>query len=238
MRLPALAIAAALACGIALGLHPIVAAHASSVPLLSACFLCGFVLIVTGLVLTRIDLLFPAGAVSLVSWSLLGFLGACVAEQPLPPDHVTALLAQGRLSLQTPLRWHGYLRDEPAKLPWGSGLEVDLAGVEFAGSFVPAHSGLRVSYIPKGDESPLPELHAGDEVAVLTEARLPQVFRDEGAFDRRAYLAQQGIDLVATLRSPSLIERVGISRGSMSTRLARARKLLREEIDQIGRAHV
>jgi hypothetical protein len=51
-------------------------------------------------------------------------------------------------------------------------------------------------------------LHAGDEVSVLPEARQPQVFRDEGAFDRRAYLALQNIDLVATLRAPELIERV------------------------------
>ncbi|HET7149941.1 MAG TPA: DNA internalization-related competence protein ComEC/Rec2 [Candidatus Acidoferrum sp.] len=233
MRLPALAIAAAFACGIALGLHPIVAAHASSVLLLSACFLCGLVFIVSGFALTRAGLLFSAGAVSLLSWSLLGFLGACVAEQPLPPNHVKSLLAQSRLALQTPLRWHGYLRDEPAKLPWGYGIEVNLAGVEFEGSFVPAHGGLRVSYTPKGEEAPLPELHAGDEVAVLTEARLPQVFRDEGAFDRRAYLAQQGIDLVATLRSPSLIERAGTSRETVSTRLARARRLLREEIDRL-----
>ena len=233
MRLPALAIAAAFACGIALGLHPAVAAHASSVLLLSVCFLCGLVFILAGFALARIGLLFPAGAVSLLSWSLLGFLGACVAEQPLPPNHVTSLLAQGRLSLQTPLRWHGYLRDEPAKLPWGAGIEVDLAGVEFEGSFVPARGGLRVSYTPQAEDAPLPEFHAGDEVAVLTEARLPQVFRDEGAFDRRAYLAQQGIDLVATLRSPVLIERVGDSRETVSTRLARARRVLREEIDRL-----
>ena len=43
-----------------------------------------------------------------------------------------------------------------------------------------------------------PELHAGDEVAVLAEAKRPQVFKDEGAFDRRAYLSQQNIDIVAT----------------------------------------
>jgi predicted membrane metal-binding protein len=51
-------------------------------------------------------------------------------------------------------------------------------------------------------------------VTVLAQGRRPQVFRDEGAFDRRAYLATQGIDLVATLRSPDLIE--GLSAAPLS----------------------
>jgi len=57
-----------------------------------------------------------------LSWELLGFLGAWVAEQPRPVNHVTSLLEQKPLSLESPLRWHGRLRDEPAKLPWGYGL--------------------------------------------------------------------------------------------------------------------
>jgi len=60
-------------------------------------------------------------------------------------------------------------------------------------------------------------------VAVLTEAKRPQVFRDEGAFDRRAYLAQQNIDLVATLRAAKLIERIGLPSPTIGTLLAKAR---------------
>lgn len=68
-------------------------------------------------------------------------------------------------------------------------------------------------------------------MAVLTEAKRPQVFRDEGAFDRRAYLSQQSIDLVATLRAPELIERIASPNPSAGTVLARARRRLRDEID-------
>jgi hypothetical protein len=93
-----------------------------------------------GILLVRFNRLFPALAASLLSWVLLGFLGACIAEQSLSADH---------------------LRDAPAPIPWGTGYGIELSGVEF-----------------------------------------------EGAFDRRAYLAQQNIDLVATLRAPELIERV------------------------------
>lgn len=233
MKLPAVAIAAAFACGIALGLHPALVPHVTSVFFLATCFAASLLLIIAGLVLARMDNLFPAATISLLSWALLGFLGACVAEQPLPANHVTSLLEQGRLSLPSPLRWHGHLRDEPAKLPWGYGLEIDLSGVEFEGAALPVQGGLRVSFTPHREEAPLSELHAGDEVSVLTEAKLPQVFRDEGAFDRRAYLAQQNIDLVATLRSPELIERLGASTGGVSARLARTRGLLREEIDNL-----
>ncbi|HEX4542696.1 MAG TPA: ComEC family competence protein, partial [Candidatus Acidoferrum sp.] len=233
MRLPAVAIAAAFACGIALGLHPEVVRNASSVHLLSAGFVATFAFILIGIVLARFERLFPAAVISLLSWTLLGFLGACVAEQPLPANHVTSLVGHGQLRLETPLRWRGNLRDEPAKLPWGSGLEINLSGVEFEGAWQSTKGGLRVSYASQPDGKALPELHAGDEVEVLTEAKRPQLFRDDGAFDRRAYLAQQNIDLVATLRAPQLVERVTSPPATAATRLARARRRLREEIDDL-----
>ena len=233
MKLPAIAIAAAFACGIALGLHPAVLPHVTSRFFLALCFATSLAFTLVGLALARVQRLFPALIVSVLSWSLLGFLASCVAEQPRPANHVTSLLEQGRFTLQTPLRWHGHLRDEPAKLPWGYGLEIDLTGVDFEGATLSAQGGLRVSFTPHADQAPLPELHAGDEVSVVTEAKLPQMFRDEGAFDRRAYLSQQNIDLVATLRAPELIEQVGSSKQSLATRLARIRSRLRDEIDTL-----
>ncbi|PYT57430.1 MAG: hypothetical protein DMG35_20290, partial [Acidobacteria bacterium] len=101
MRLPAVAIAAAFACGIALGLHPVAASNATSVFLLSSCFLASLAFILIGIGLTGIGRLIPAAVVSLFTWVLLGFLGVCVAEQPRPPDHVTSLVERGRLSLET-----------------------------------------------------------------------------------------------------------------------------------------
>jgi len=83
----------------------------------------------------------------------------------------------GRLSLRAPLRWHGHLRDEPARLPWGYGYEIELSGVEFEEVLHLRRGGLRVSFTARPDGRLLPDLHAGDEVAVLTEARRPQVFQ-------------------------------------------------------------
>jgi competence protein ComEC len=233
MRLPAVAMAAAFACGIALGLHPAVVRSASSGILLAASFFTAVLLVSIGLVLLRFNRLFPAAFASLLCWVLLGFLGACVEEQPLPANHVTSLIAQGRLQLDTPLRWHGHLRDEPAKLPWGEGLEIELSGVEFSGALHPVAGGLRASFSSQTDLATLPELHAGDEVEVLAQAKLPQVFRDEGVFDRREFLARQDIDLLATLRAPQLIVRTALSRPTVATRLSLARKRLREEIEEL-----
>ena len=233
MRLPAVAIAAAFACGIAVGLQPAAARNASSLFLLASTFIASAVFILAGIVLVRFHRLIPAFVVSLLCWGTLGFLGACVAEQPLHPNHITTLIEDGRIRLQTPLRWYGHLRDEPTKLPWGTGYEIELSGVDFEGQLCPIEGAMRVSFTSRPDSSPLPELHAGDEVEVLAQAKRPQVFRDEGAFDRRAYLAQQNIDLLATLRAPQLIKRIASSSQNASTRLAHARAKLREVIDDL-----
>jgi len=91
---------------------------------------------------------------------------------------------------------------------------------------------LRLGFTAHPEGAPPPDLHAGDEVAVLTGAKRPQVFRDEGAFDLRAYLAQQNIDLVATLRAPELIERIASPTPTIGI-LARVRRRLRDEIDEL-----
>src|SRR5260370_9453604 len=123
MRLPAVAIAEAFACVILLGLYPAVVRNAASLRLLSFSFAAIAVLLLAGIFFAKIGHLSLAAAFSLFSWILLGFLGACIAEQPRETDHVVSLLQQGRLPLKTPLRWHGRLRDEPARLPWGYGYE-------------------------------------------------------------------------------------------------------------------
>jgi len=233
MRLPAVAIAAAFASGILLGLHPAVARNAASSLLLSIFFVAIAVLILTGIFLVRIGRHFLAAVASLLSWAMLGFLGVCIEEQPRDADHVISLVERGLLPLKTPLRWHGHLRDEPTRLPWGYGYEIELSGVEFEATLHPARGGLRLSFTARPDGEPPPELHAGEEVAVLTEAKRPQVFRDEGAFERRAYLAQQNIELLATLRAPELIERIGSPTPSIGTILAKARRRLRDEIDEL-----
>jgi competence protein ComEC len=233
MRLPAVAIAAFFACGVVLGEAPWFAERVSSQVYLAIGFASTGLLICAGIVLARIGRLFPALILSAISWIILGALGAGIANQPRPADYVLSLVDAGHVDLKTPLRWHGRLRDEPARLPWGYGYEIELSGVEYEGSLVPARGGLRVGFSESPEQTAAPDVHAGDEVVVATQAKRPQVFRDDGAFDRRAYLAQQNVDLVATLRAPELMERTAVSRTTAATLLARVRRRLRDEIDQL-----
>jgi competence protein ComEC len=233
MRLPAVAIAALFACGVVLGQTLWIAHRDFSHVYLLAGFASVAFLIGSGIVLVRIGLLFPAVAFSALSWLILGVLGAGIANQPRTANYVLSLVEVGRVNLKTPLRWHGHLRDEPARLPWGYGYEIELTGVEYEGSLVPARGGMRVSFAGSTDQLAAPDVHAGDALVVTTEAKRPQIYRDEGAFDRRAYLEQQNIDLVATLRAPELMERTTVSPTTAATLLAHVRRRLRDEIDTL-----
>ena len=231
MKLPAVAMAAAFGCGVAVGLWPnLVPVVSSRIFLLSglaitACVIAG------GILLARLAQLWPSATAAIVSWTLLGAISAGIAQQPLPSDHVLALVDAGKIDLRTPLRWHGRLRDEPARLPWGYGYEIDLASVEYENASVPIRGGMQLNFTAHPNEAAPPDLHAGDEITIIAQGRQPQVFRDEGAFDRRAYLAAQGIDLVATLRAPQLIQRNAESKRTPRALLARLRRRLREETD-------
>jgi competence protein ComEC len=233
VKLPAVAITAAFAGGIALGLYSPAAQNASLHLFLVTCFSAVCFLLFAGILLASLHRLVLAAMASVLCWILLGILGACIEIQPRASDHIIALVDAARIDLKTPLRWHGKLRDEPARLPWGSGCEVELSGVEYQGKLLAARGGLRVSFTPRSSEQALPDFHTGDELTVLAQAKRPQLFRDDGAFNRREYLAQQHIDLVATLRAPELIERVSTSLLTTGARVARARRALREEIDTL-----
>ena len=227
MRIPAVAIAVAFAGGILLSrmLH-------LSRSVLGISFLVISFLLIAALLFVWRARVWAAAIFSLLGWVCLGAIGMSVASRPLPAEHVLSRIAAGQIELKTPLRWYGHLRSEPARLPWGVGMEMELSGVETATGMIPVSGGMRIGFTPKEGEA-LPEVHAGDEVSVMAQGRLPLVFRDAGAFDRREYLAGQNIHLLATLRASSLLERISESPATMGTRLARLRALLRERLDAL-----
>ena len=231
MRLPAVAIVAAFASGILLGQQQAVCDRAASPVFLKDIAAAVIVLMLAGFALVWRNCLWAGASASLLCWIGLGCLGAQVARQPLPPEHALSRIKAQQLPLQTPLRWHGTLRDEPQRLPWGYGLELSLSGVDTAGGFVPVTGGMRVGFSPRESDAALPELHAGDEVSLLVAARLPLVYKDPGAFDRREFLAREDIHLLATLRASVLLEKTATGTPSAHSRIARVRRSLREELD-------
>lgn len=231
MKLPAVALAACFAGGILLGLQPAAAAHATSKHFLAILLIFLVVCFVTAILFIWREKLWMAASFSLAGWVLLGVFAAWIAEQPLAPEHALNRMAAGQISSKVPLRYVGRLRGEVSHLPWGYGLELNLSRVETAEGVLPLVGGMRIGFTPKEGEAGLPELHAGDEVAVLTVARLPLVYKDAGAFDRREFLAQQNIHVQATLRASSLLEKLGTPPASMETRVARWRGKLRDTLD-------
>jgi len=232
MKVPAVAIAVAFAGGILLGLSHAFSSRWAPNPsptLLIAATV--FVLLVLGFALAWREFVWSSAIVSFAAWVGLGIVAGGLAARPLPPDHILTRFAAHEIPQRTPLRWHGILRSEPSRLPWGYGLEMSLTGVEMAEGYLPVSGGMRLGYTPREGDVGLPELHAGDEVSALTEARLPLVYKDAGAFDRREFLAEQDIHVLATLRSSSLLEKIGSAHWTMQSRVARLRGQLRDRVD-------
>ena len=233
MKLPAVWIAAAFAGGILLGLSRFLPENMAQYPgslMVSASVL---VLVVIAGALMLANRLYAAALASILCWVGLGVFGAVISRRPLPAEHVLARIAAQQIPLRTPLRWHGTLRDEPSRLPWGYGLELKLSGVDTGGGFVPLQGGMRVGFTPKEADAALPELHTGDEVSLLAEGRLPLVYKDPGAFDRREFLARQDVHILATLRAAVLLEKTGTERPTVASRIARVRNRMREHVDEM-----
>jgi competence protein ComEC len=230
MKLPAVPIVAVLVSGIALGLWPGAANAVGSPYFFRSSIAAAVLLIAFGRVLYIKQKIQSAWFVSLLAWFALGISGAGLVHRPEPANYVLRLINSGNIDIHSPLRWRGVLRDEPATLPWGRSYEVELTSVDYQEQTLAISGGLRATYSPRGEEPAPPEMHAGDEVSLVAQARLPQHFRDEGAFDRREYLRAQGVDLTAALRASQLLTRVSIAKPSAANSLRRARQRLRESL--------
>jgi competence protein ComEC len=231
MKLPAVVIAAAFAGGILLGLRAPPQLFSSLRTSIAISFALAVAAWIASAVFLRYDSLWTAGIASILVWAALGVGSGLIATQPLSRNHVVQRIAANEIPLKVPLRWHGTLREEPALMPWGHVLVLNLSSVDLADSQLPLVGGMRIAFTPKEGDAALPEIHAGDELVVVTQARLPLVYRDAGAFDRREFLARQNIHLVATLRASSLLEKTTTVTPSFHTRLAKIRARFRQRLD-------
>ncbi|HKV04545.1 MAG TPA: ComEC/Rec2 family competence protein [Candidatus Acidoferrales bacterium] len=228
MKLPALWIVAAFAAGIALADHWPGSLRVWIAAAMAAILL-GGILAWRGQVST-------AWAFALLAWVAVGATGAGVERAALPANHVSRLLAAGRLDTSDPLRWRGRLREDPIALPWGLRYQIDLEDVETSGASLPASGGLRVNLYGRARAAdPSQVLRAGDRVEALMKARPPRNFLDPGAFDLRGYLARQKIDLTGSLRSAELLQLIDRPAPTFVQRLARTRGDLLARLDRLFR---
>jgi competence protein ComEC len=226
MKLPALWLVAAFAAGIALALHWPAPLKVSLAAATAA--------ILLGAILLWRACLAAAWTLALLAWLVLGAVSVGVERAAIPSNHITRLIAAGRLDTNVPLRWRGRLRDDPLALPWGRRYEIDLEQVEVAGTYMPVRGGLRLNLYGSEHIARAPEnLRAGDRVEALVKARPPRNFLDPGAFDLRGYLALQGVDLIGSLRSGELLQLVDRPPPTFSQCLARGRGALLARLDSL-----
>jgi competence protein ComEC len=179
---------------------------------------------------------------ALAAWLALGGLAANIERARVPANHVSSLIAAGRLDTSEPLRWRGRLRDDPMTLPWGHRFEIDLEQVATGEDTLRVSGGLRINLYRDSrgatdEANSAPALRAGDRVEALVRARPPRNFLDPGAFDLKGYLAREGTDLTGTLRGAELLTLIDRPRPTFAHRLARARGDLLARIDTLFAAH-
>ncbi len=227
MKLPALALALAFACGIAV--EPLFSSRWHLWLVASAASILAGLLIIC-----FSKRIFAPTVLALAAWFALGGLALQFARLDVPANDVAHLIAASRIDTSEPLRWQGVLREDPERLPWGLRYTIDLNQVTSAERVIPVQGGLRLTYYyGRNDSDPAPPLRAGDRVEALCRARIPRNYEDPGAFDERAFLARQHIELLGSLRSSELIQRAGAPRISISQRFARARGSLLTRLDEL-----
>jgi competence protein ComEC len=225
MRVPAVWIVAAFAGGILLRL-------ARPLPLPFWLASTAVAILLAALLLRFLHSTWPAWLAALIAWAALGGAAASLERVIVPTNGIARMVSEKRIDTSEPLRWRGRLREDPLRLPWGVRYEMDLESVEAAGRATPVSGGLRLNYYfnPRHDET-LPEIHAGDRVEALVRAHAPRNFMDPGAGDARGQLAREGIDLMGSLRSAKLLQKVGTPPLGIPYRLARARGALLGRLD-------
>ncbi|HWF38695.1 MAG TPA: ComEC/Rec2 family competence protein [Candidatus Acidoferrales bacterium] len=243
MKLPVVWITVAFAVGIALATALPRSAHIAAHT--AAWIVIAVALMLLGALLAWRNLLVSAWMCALAAWIALGGVAVALERASVPANHVTRLIAAGRLDTSEPLRWRGRLREDPMALPWGRRYEIDLEEVDVQGAALRVSGGLRADLYAserRGNESPSnesangaapPELRAGDRVEALMHARHPRNFLDPGAFDLRGYMALQKIDLTGSVRSGELLRLMDRPKPSMMQRLARLRGDLLGRVDAL-----
>ena len=194
--------------------------------------LCATGLFLIAFALWRYRLYIPSFVVVLTGWTALGFLALIVQQHTRPNNLASQLVETKAIDSSFPMRWRGILRENPETLPWGTRFDVDLQSVQVSGEQINVSGGLRATYFGE-DVARAETFRAGDSVELLAQAHLPRNFKNSGAFDTRAELARQNIQLTASLRSLELVNQISGPPPTIRHRLARLRAILLNRVDTL-----
>jgi competence protein ComEC len=149
-----------------------------------------------------------------VRWAIAALLGTFLMlgvalgnlELPIDADRVDLRLAEGSDRNDVPVRLVGWVRRPPETVGDAERFVLETESV-FRGEMV---SGGVLATVYRYPEDPPLELRYGTQVEFLARVRHPRNFGNPGAFDRVAWLAEQGVYLTATVRprAPLLVSRM------------------------------
>ena len=126
-------------------------------------------------------------------------IGRVTRVHPLPP-RPTGNIADSEHTWQ-PL-------DPEDEEPQAEQVDLQLSQVEYLtpdlSTLVPVTAGVRATLIAVPDHPSLPTLHCGDRVELQIRLRLPERYRDPGAWQYADYLLQQGISAHGTAPAEKL----------------------------------
>jgi competence protein ComEC len=156
------------------------------------------------------------------TWVALGFLLTEIEPTPDPQTQLRLLAEKGGTAAvvgevvrTTPVRL------SESTLPFGNSTRSEERSesfdlrISFAGGH-PVAGGLRATLYGPADQ-PFPAIHCGDQVHALVAMHLPERYLDPGVWDATAWLREQGVGAVGSLKVSSITLQPG--RGGFACRL-------------------
>ena len=184
------------------------------------------VLIAATLLLALISLVAARTAVRVAllplacTWLLLGGLLSEIEPAPNPQSQLSLIAdaggapaVDGTVTRTTPIRL------TQSTLPFGNttreeqseSLDLRIASVDGR----PVAGGLRATIYSPADQ-PFPTIHCGDQIHARVAMHLPERYLDPGVWDATAWLRQQGIGVVGSLKVSAVTLTPGRSRGGFA----------------------
>lgn len=192
---------------------------------------------VGALLLARRGRLAASFFVSLLTLATLGAAGAQLARDVVPTNHLSGIVATNAIPLDEPVRLRGALAGEPRRLPWGIAYEIQLDSLETQRRSYQVQGGARLTYNLANREKILfgpPSLRYGDRVEVLTRLRPPRNFENPGSFDVVGHLDRLGIQLLGSIKSYGLMQKLpGWAGSRIRARILGLRSAMLERLDEL-----
>ncbi|HUF03733.1 MAG TPA: ComEC/Rec2 family competence protein [Aridibacter sp.] len=169
-----------------------------------------------------------------VAFFFTGFYSYGLSDRAPPRDSIRAMIESGAIVSGDPFEIEGIVEAGPELLPGGRSFEVAAVSLRYRGKAFRVAGRIRV-YVTLNDEAAEQEF-AGAGLRIGTPVRAAGVisreerFNNPGMFSFRELLDREGLDAVASPKSPLLVERSGEDRFRLTALVPEVRNRLIEAV--------